>query len=131
MPFVPPQSTNLQLEEINLWEIVVSFTGILFGIFAPTLLLLLSPCALNHLLVIITDIYVSCHVIEIKLEPPLGDGFLDAFAVGRVAGRAGASLALVDEAADLVGRTPGVLLAGAEAVHPAPLTTILVSLPSI
>lgn len=81
-------------------------------------------------------VYVFCichthHVIEIKLEPPLGDGFLDAFAVGRVAGRAGASLALVDEAADLVGRTPGVLLAGAEAVHPAPLTTILVSLPSI
>lgn len=81
-------------------------------------------------------VYVFCichthHVIEIKLEPPLSDGFLDAFAVGRVAGRAGASLALVDEATDLVGRSPGVLLAGAEAVHSAPLTTILVSLPSI
>lgn len=70
-------------------------------------------------------------MIEIKLEPPLSDGFLDTFAVGRVAGRAGASLALIDEAADLVRRPPGVLLAGAEAVHPASLATILVSVPSI
>lgn len=57
------------------------------------------------------------HVIEIELEPPLGDGLLNAFAVGRVAGRAGTPLALVDEAADLVRRAPRVLLAGAEAVH--------------
>lgn len=47
----------------------------------------------------------------------MSDGLLDALAVGRVAGRAGASLALVDEAADLVRRAPRVLLAGAEAVH--------------
>lgn len=56
-------------------------------------------------------------MIEIELEPPLGDGLLDALAVGRVAGRAGTPLALVDEAADLVRRAPRVLLAGAEAVH--------------
>lgn len=79
-----------------------------------------------------------CHVItyrdiEIKLEPSLSDGLLNTLAVGRVAGQAGASLALVHEAADLIRRTPGVLLAGAEAVHPASSLArmILVSLPGV
>jgi len=70
--------------------------------------------------VIITDVYMSGHVIEIELEPSLGDGLLNTLAVGRVAGRARASLALVDEAADLIRRAPRVLLAGAEAVHSVP-----------
>lgn len=67
-----------------------------------------------------TSTICTHHVIEIELEPSLGDGLLNTLAVGRVAGRAGASLALVDEAADLIRRAPRVLLAGAEAVHSAP-----------
>jgi len=57
------------------------------------------------------------HVIKIELQPPLRYRLLNALAVGRIAGRAGAPLALVDEAADLIRRTSRVLLAGAEAVH--------------
>lgn len=117
MPLVSPQSADLQLEEVDFWEVIVSFARVFFGILTPSLLLLLSSCTLDHLFVIITDVYMSCHVIEIELQPPLSYGFLNALAIGRVAGRAGASLPLVDEAADLIRGASRVLLAGAEAVH--------------
>lgn len=65
-------------------------------------------------------------MIEIELESSLRNRLLDALAVRRIAGRAGASLALVDETADLIRRSPGVLLAGAETVHQALQVTTLV-----
>lgn len=57
------------------------------------------------------------HVIKIELESPLCDGLLDTLAVRCVASRAGASLALVDKATDLIGCSSRILFAGAESVH--------------
>lgn len=62
-------------------------------------------------------VWTTNHVIEIELESPLCHGLLDTLAVRRVASRAGASLALVDEATDLIGRSSRILFAGAESVH--------------
>lgn len=53
---------------------------------------------------------------NVQLEPTLGDRLLHAFAVRRIAGGVAAYLALLDEAAHLVGGTARVLLVAAEAV---------------
>lgn len=60
---------------------------------------------------------ITYHMIEIKLESSLSNRLLNSLAVGRIAGRAGTSLAIVNETADLICRSPGILLAGAETVH--------------
>lgn len=70
------------------------------------------------------------HVIEIELESSLSDRLLNAFTIGRVAGRARTSFTLIDKAADLIRRSARVLLTGAEAVHSATLQMMMFTVAS-
>lgn len=58
------------------------------------------------------------HMVKIELESSLRDGLLYPFAVGCIPGESCAPISLIYEAANLIGRSPRVLLAGAESVHP-------------
>jgi len=98
VPFVPPQGVNLQLVQIHLRNISVSFVAIVLGILASSL----GPRTLNDHLVEIADVNMPCRVVDAQVEPPLRDRLLYSLAVRGVACRLTASLAVVHQAADLV-----------------------------